>query len=308
MKPINVTLRQMRAFASLARHGRFRTAASAFNLSQSALSSAIRQMERELGNTLFDRTTRRVELTVAGRALLPEVERLLADIDRVLRDTQSAGEAQRGRVVIASIFSIATDVLPTIIHEFKVSHPNVRVDLLDFTASQVQSSVHNATADMGICARSELDGDLEFELLVVDPFVAIVPARHSLAKSREISLENLVRHPFLAMVKGTQIRGMVDTAMRRRGLHVNPAYEAAQPATILAMVAANLGVSVLPKRTLSGARGLIRDLEEPGFDRELGVVTRAGQTMTPAAEAFRRQLFRYFGARRDVKRGQSRQS
>lgn len=305
MKPVNVTLRQMRAFASLARHGRFRTAASAFNLSQSALSSAIRQMERELGTTLFDRTTRRVELTVAGRTLLPEVERLLADVDRVLRDTQSTAEAQRGRVVIASIFSIATDVLPTIIHEFKASHPNVRVDLLDFTASRVHASVHDATADMGICARSEIEGDLEFELLVVDPFVAIVPARHPLAKSREVSLEDVIRHPFLAMVKGTQIRSAVDAALQRRGLHVVPAYEAAQPATILAMVAANLGVSVLPKRTLPGSPVRARTLKEPGFNRELGIVTRAGQVMTPAADAFRRQLFRYFGSHRNPKRGRS---
>lgn len=294
MKPINVTLRQLRAFASLARYGRFRAAASAFNLSQSAFSTAIRQMERELGIALFDRTTRRVELTAAGRMLLPEVERLLAEFDRALRDVQSAGEAQRGRVVVASIFSIATDVLPVIIREFKSSHPNVRVDLLDFTASQVQASVRDATADMGICARSEIEGNLEFELLVVDPFVAIIPEKHPLAKARKVALENVVRYPFVAMAKGTQIRSVVDAALRERGLRVTPAYEATQPSTIVAMVNAGLGLSVLPKRTLGKVRSYMKKLADEGFVRELGIITRAGQAMTPAAEAFRRQLVRYF--------------
>lgn len=294
MKPLNVTLRQMRAFASLARYGGFRAAAAAFNLSQSALSSAIREMERELGVPLFDRTTRRVELTPAGRQLLPDVERILAELDATLRDVQSAGEAQRGRVVIASIFSMATHVLPVVIHQFKAAHPNVRVILLDYTASAVQASARAGEADLGICARNDLEGDLHFETLAIDPFVAILPAKHPLSKSRDVPLKELLRFPFITMAKGTQIRSLTDSALRARGLHASPAYEASEPATIQAMVEANLGVSVLPKRTLSNANVLVRRLAEPGFERQLGIVARPGHSLTPPAEAFRRQLFQYF--------------
>jgi len=124
--------------------------------------------------------------------------------------------------------------------------------------------------------------------------VAILPAKHPLSKSRDVPLKELLRFPFITMAKGTQIRSLTDSALRARGLHASPAYEASEPATIQAMVEANLGVSVLPKRTLSNANVLVRRLAEPGFERQLGIVARPGHSLTPPAEAFRRQLFQYF--------------
>jgi len=302
LRPHNITLRQMRAFISLARHGSFRAAASAFNLSQSALSIAIRQMEDELGVSLFDRTTRRVELTSAGRSLLPRIERMLAELDLMLDETHNAADLKSGRVVVASVFSVATEVLPLVVARFRRIHPGVRVALLDYTASAVQEAVRQGRADIGVCARNELDGDLDFERVAADPFVALLPARHPLVPTPEVGLGDLVDHPIVAMAKGTQIRTLIDSALHARGLSVRPAYEATQPAAVEAMVAAGLGASILPRISVSARnpRIVIRVLAKPGLERELGLVARTGRARPALVQDLRLHIIDYFRDRIDA--------
>lgn len=295
MNQINVSLRHMRAFTALVRHGNFRRAAQSLNLSQSALSMTIQQMERELGVALFDRTTRRVELTTVGSNLLPTIDRILGDIDMSMADARAEAEGQRGRVVVASTLSIAVRNLPTVIQRFRAKYPNIRVSTLDYTVSAIHHSLRVNESDIGICGQNEFDSELDFEFLKSDRLEAILTREHPLAKQSEIRWQELLSYPFVAMSRGTQIRDLIDAGLRRRRLTVNPVCESTQPVVIEAMVEARLGISALPKATLASNNDRLcrRQLCDPVIERRLGLLSRKGRSLSPAAAAFRTELLRY---------------
>lgn len=297
MKQTNVSLRQMRAFVTLAHYSSFRQAADALNLSQSALSTAIQQMEAELAAQLFDRTTRRVELTIVGRNLFPTVERILADIEISMEDVRSEALGTRGRVVVSALLSIVVRVLPIVVERFKAKYPNVKIVVLAHTLSAIHRSLQVNEADIGVCGHTELESDLDFEFLVADRFQAILPLRHPLAKASEIRWRELSPYPFVIMTRGTQIRDLIESVLQRQKLSLTPVCEMSEPMAIEAMVESKLGISVLPKSALTPNNNklCVRPLVEPMLERRLGTITRKGRTPSPAAAAFRAELGRYMG-------------
>ena len=292
---INVTLRQMRAFATVARQSSFRQAAEMLNLSQSALSTAILQMERELKVTLFDRTTRRVDLTDIGRGFLTTVERILTDVDLGIADVRAEGQGQRGRVVVSSILSVASQVLPMVIVAFKEKYPNIKITVLDHTVTAVHRSLLTNEADFGICGQSDLDPELDCKFVAPDRYQAIAPLGHALAKLKSVRWADVVGYPMVAMTRGTQIRDQIESVLQSRDLAINAVCEMSQPLSIEAMVQARLGVSILPKSSLSPGNRRIwcRPLTDPVLDRRLVTIWRKGRSLSPAAETFRAEVERY---------------
>lgn len=303
---MNVTLRHLRAFVEVAHQGAFTRAAQALALSQPALTVVINQFETELGFKLFDRTTRRVRLTQEGERFLPTAEHLLDDFDQALEDLRAVSERRRGKVAIAALPSVAIQVLPAIVKDFSHRYPAVTVHLYDANASGVQQRVLDKQADFGIGSRWEDSADLAFEPLLEDAFGLVCRADHELAKSsRPLSWSALKGYPFLGLAADTGIRPLLNGLRNLPETIRRPQYEVSNIATLEGMLRAGLGITALPALAWPGGPkgGLVfRPLSRPVLHREISAITRAGRSLSPAAESLLAMIRKAMVQREGAKR------
>ena len=150
MTRINLSLHQLEAFVGVARYGGFTRAAERLFTSQPGLTLLIRQLEEELQVRLFDRTTRRVELTSAGLELLPVAERVFAELELTVQNLRDLGNVRRGRVVVAALPSLSATLLPQALALFNTQYPDVKVLLRDGAAGEIVEMVRAGHADFGV--------------------------------------------------------------------------------------------------------------------------------------------------------------
>jgi len=285
------SLQQLSAFLHLARTGSFSEAAKLHDVSQPALSRAIQQLEEAVGRRLFDRSTRRVELTPTGRELRPVAERLVAEFDGAFGELARFVEGRRGRVVVAALPSVAAALLPHAIARFQAAHPDVDFVIHDALSEGVIEAVAQGGADLGVTVRPPPERRLSYRQLVADRFGLVCRPDDPLADAGQGAVPWSVfrTRPFVAMAKASSVRAMTDAAFLQAGLAVAPLYECAFLGTTGHLVAAGLGITALPRLTLPliGAAGLVwRPLVRPSLDRSIGVLTRVGHAPSPAAERF----------------------
>lgn len=293
---MNVTLRQIRAFAAVARLGRFSLAAQHLHVTQSALSMLIRQLERELGLRLFDRHTRMVRLTEAGAEFLPVAEKTLGDLESAVTQSRNLATLRRGRVSVATSTVLAGTLLPWAVREFAARHPGIRCVVKDCAEEEIRHRVRVGDVDFGIGTALDPDPEVSEVPLIQDRLVALVGAKHPLADRREITWRELAAHPLIVLGAGSPLRAMVDRALADAGVRVEPAYEVSFSSTVISMVAAGLGVAALPvnarqvsPKVTVHARPLVR----PTVPRRVCLFLRREVAATPAAGEFQAFLQTY---------------
>jgi DNA-binding transcriptional LysR family regulator len=289
MSNINIDLRQLRAFMAVARHGAFTRAAEEIYISQPGLSLLIRQLEEQLGVRLFDRSTRRVELTDAGHELAAAASRILDDVATMVADISDLTNLRRGRVSIAALPSLAAAFVPRVIARFRERYPDIRVIIHDAIAAPLIKMVENGEVDFGIGLRLQFERDLVFSELMTDRLVVLMPLGHHLEKLEEVDWESLVGAEFIAMTRDTSVRHLTDQAFAKIGQTLSPTYEASYMSTAISMVEAGLGITVLPSLALSSLRipnVQVRPLNNPVIKREVGIIYKKNKVFGPAAQAF----------------------
>jgi DNA-binding transcriptional LysR family regulator len=290
---MNITLRQLQAFCTVARLGSFTKAASALHTTQPALSVQIGQLEDSLNLRLFDRTTRAVTITSVGRELLPRAERTLMELAGLIDSATGLGSKNVGRVVVAALPSVASSLLPEAIAKFSLQFPGVQVMLKDALGAEITELVRTDQVDFGISGEAPTDAGLEFTVLGADEMVAVTPPDHPLGSMKRLTLESLVDYPLILMSRNSSVRRLVDDAFAEKGRLANPVQEPAYMATAIAMVRAGLGVAVLPSSAseLRAAGDLkCHHIANRGMNRQIGILLKRGQTLSPAAEEFERVL------------------
>lgn len=289
----NVTLRQLEAFVAVARFGSFTKASREIKLSQPALTMRIRDLEKKLAIRLLERTTRNVQITAAGREFLVEAERLLRGFDTLISDAKALANRERGRVVIASLPSLACNLVAPVMARFKKRYPRITMKVYDGGAGSVAHRVRVREADFGLSERPPEDTELEFTPLIVDGFSAVIRKDHPLAKCRSVKLTQLARYPFLAMSPGTGIRQDIDFAAVKANVSLNIICEIEQLNTLHSMIEAGIGVSAAPELAAAMVRfGSVvsRPISVPRLRRELGIVSRRNESLSPAADSFRQGI------------------
>ena len=266
-------------------------------MSQPALSLAIRKLEDELGGPLLSRSTRQVRLTPEGTALLPQAVQLLADFDNVRERAKQRFTLQRGHVAIAAMPSFAGGVLPGILREYRLQFPNVEVTVHDVINEQTIDMVESGRVELGCAFEPEGQTPLVFELLFVDRFIAIVPRDSALATLKGVSWAELLKHDVIALQRPSSMRQLLEESLAQRGMELRVALECHQLATASQMVAAGVGVSVVPSLlrsqvTALGAR-CVR-LERPVVRQRVGLIRRGDQQLSAAAAALRGMLQKAF--------------
>src|ERR1700754_93787 len=178
-----LSIRHIRAFVAVAMHRSLTRAAESLFVTQSALSLTIQHLEDDLGVTLFDRSTRRLDLTLAGHEFLPSAERLLQDFDSSIRTMRALGQRERGKVGVAAVPSVMALLLPEAVAVYIDAYPNIDIYLREDNSEAVQQRIVNGDVDFGICSPWEHDPDLVFEPLFEDSFSVVFAPHHALGRS-----------------------------------------------------------------------------------------------------------------------------
>lgn len=292
---MNVTLRQLRAFIAVAEAGHFTRAAEQLSLSQSSVSTLVRELEANLGLRLFDRHTRMLRLTQAGTEILPLVKKAIADLNSVIGSSIQLKTLGRGRVSIAASTLQAALLLPRLIREFCLLHPGVKVTLHDVTEHEVLEMVRAGTADFGLGTEAGNQPGLSAQVLSTDVFVAVLPPGHALERKPELGWDDLAGESLIGPGPGNPIREYLDRALAREGIALTRLYEVSLPLTIAGMVEGGLGVAVMTTAAarLAEVLGLtIRRLTNPVIERELSLIVHADRSLSPSAQSFRELLVR----------------
>lgn len=287
--PSNLSLRQLRAFWLVAQEGSMTRAASQMHLTISALSMLVRTLEEELGVRLFERTTRRVELTEAGRQFLPAVRDVFFALDAGIDTLQEGKRRKSERLVLVTSPLLAASVAPRVIALFREQFPNVSVSLIDAPVDQVVAQVREAKADFGICTADTALTDLVTQVLHTDTLVLACSTDHPLAERREVRWADLVEQSLVLMSAGTGLRRLSDQSLGALTLRLKPAFEVSNVQTALGLVAAGLGVAVLPAYSVARSTGqgvVAVPLVEPVVSREIIALCTRARPFSMAAEAF----------------------
>ncbi len=284
---MDAELRHLRAFLAVAQQGTFTRAATMLGVSQPTLTVQIRQLEDALGVTLFDRNNRRVALTAAGRELVTPLERLVHDFDAIATRTQELTSHRRGHVTVAALPSIAAHLLPRAIASLTAAHSGLVVRVRDMTADAIVEAVKAGDADVGLGSVMRPDADLVVHPLFTDRLCAWVPADHALAGRQRIAFADLMRWPLVLTSRDSSVRQLIERNAERQRLPIQIAQEATYMSTAIGMVAAGLGVGILPESAIganapAGPRTVA--IHSPVLRRSLVILSRRGSALSPAAE------------------------
>jgi len=286
MIPLNCELLDLRALVAIADGKSFLRAAEQLNLSQPALSRRIQKLEATVGTPLLERTTRSVRLTPAGQEIVPLIRRLLEEMDGSLLGMMALGERQAGRLTVASIPSATVRFLPDVLERFAQEYRNVRVRVLDLSATECAEAVRTGEAEFGITLPLTSDGDLVFEPLTDDPYGLVCRQDDPLATMDEPSWADLSGRRLITVHMGSGNRTTLEAGLARAGVELRWFYEVTRLTSALALVQAGLGPSVLPRLACQGpdARDLVwRPLKGAEVMRTIGVLRRSSAPLSPTA-------------------------
>ncbi|HEX2104696.1 MAG TPA: LysR family transcriptional regulator [Solirubrobacteraceae bacterium] len=281
-------LRQLEHFVAVAEERHFTRAARRVHIVQSGLSASIRALERELGAALFARSTRRVELTEEGRALLEEARAVLAAADRARDAVAAVRGLLRGRLSVGVMQRVAGVDLPATLGRFRERHPDVEIRLRQAGATVLADDVRAARLDFAFVAvpAAQLRGVARTPLVAEPMLLACAPG-HRLADRRPVRLSALADEDFVEFQQGWGVRIVLDQAFAALGIERRIVCEVNDTPTLLDLVAHGLGVAVVP-RVLAAGRGDIAvvDLQDRAPQWEVSLVTREDGGLSAPSRAF----------------------
>jgi DNA-binding transcriptional LysR family regulator len=255
-------------------------------MSQSAFSSRIRQLEIGLGATLFDRTTRSVELTNDGRLFEISAQRLYKEVSEILENFQDHAARRKGSVKIATLPSLCSSWLPTVLAQFRAGYPGIELSVIDDLSEICLDLLRSGQVDLAINSMMSTVDDLQATRIGTDQFHLVCPTGHPLLRARHIGAEELVKHPFILQSRRSSVRQHIESAVRP--LTLKTSMEVHYMATIAGMVGAGLGLSIVPGLSLWQFKrpGLSsRPLKLPHLARPIHLLKRRGYSLSAAASA-----------------------
>ncbi|MFK0276531.1 LysR family transcriptional regulator [Ensifer sp. NPDC090286] len=284
---MNITLRQLRAFIAVAELGQFNIAARNLHLTQSAVSILIRDLEREIGARLFDRHTRMVSLTLVGQEFLPQARKILKDLELAVGDVRDNASLKRGQVTIAAAIVLAATVVPPIIARFLNKYPEISVNIRDMPEEQITPALKRHEVDIAVGTLSEEDPEIAATPLLRDKLMLVCREDHRFAKRKSVRWAELKDETLITLAASNPLRNIVEHNLIRVVPNYRPKYEVRFSTTAISMIAAGMGVSVLPENSgqLASAVGVTTvDLIDPVVMRDVSLLQRRHHSLSPAAE------------------------
>ncbi|MGP8020222.1 MAG: LysR family transcriptional regulator [Limisphaerales bacterium] len=252
-------MQQLRYVVAVARAGNFSRAAEQCHVSQPSLSQQIQKLEDELGERLFDRMKREVKLTSHGDVFLRRAVRILEEVDAARREATDARNLLRGRLTVGVLPTVAPYLLPTALAEFTKEFSGVEIVVHEDTTARLLKLAHSYEIDFALVSQPIHDERLEVRELFSEELLLALPPGHPLAGKRSVTAADLEGENLIVMKEGHCLGDQVLGFCDRRGVKPKISFRSAQLETVQALVAAGLGISLIPAMA---ARNQREDLPE----------------------------------------------
>jgi LysR family hydrogen peroxide-inducible transcriptional activator len=285
-------IHQLRYFVAVAEEGSFSRAAAKVRVAQPSLSQQIRKLEAEIGQPLFDRLPRSVVITEAGRCLLDYARQILASIGDARRCVDELKGKIAGDVAVGAIPTIAPYVLPELVVTFQNHYPDVTLHIVEDATERIVRRIEAGELDVALASTCQQSPTLRVELLGNEPLLALVPEGHPLAKQTVVSFDDLKSQRFLLLHEMHCLSQQVHHLLESRRLLPEVALAGSQLSTIANMVAAGIGVSIVPQMMVKhhATPGCVSlPFAPPVPERELNVLYNPLRFQSKAAAAFRQE-------------------
>ncbi len=242
-------LRHLRYFSTVATELHFGRAAEKLHIAQPPLSKQIQDLEAELGFELFNRTKRSISLTPAGQAFLVEVTQIFQQLDRAIDIGRKTSRGELGQISIGFVGSATYNILPVMLQQFRDRYPHVQIELHELTTDRQLIWLREGRIDIGLIRPPIIDKDFTSEVIFQESLVVALPTNHHLAKLDSVDLSLLAAEPFILFPRQLA-PGLYDPIIaicQAAGFSPQVVQECIQMQTIVSLVSANMGVSILPE-------------------------------------------------------------
>ena len=287
---------QLRTLIAVVDHGSFSEAARALGISQPAVTMQVQALEADIGATLLDRGYRKVEVTEAGRALLPHARRVLSEIENARTELENLSDTVSGRLTLAASTTPGQYILPRILGSFLKQHPEVGVTLRVYDTADVVAHVEDGDADLGMIGAEVHGARVHYEQLGSDDLVLICPAAHPLTTRKRLSFSDLTDEPFIVREAGSGTRMVAEDVSRRSAIdpaELKVVMELGTNEAIVSAVVGGMGLGIVSAQVARKAieLGTVAEIASAGFPvaRPLFLVLPR-RTPTRAGEAFANHL------------------
>jgi DNA-binding transcriptional LysR family regulator len=289
-------LRQLEYLVAVAEEANFTRAAQRVHISQSGISAQVRELERDLGTPLIDRSSRAARLTGAGAAALPHARAALAAAAALRQAVSDVSGLITGRLVVGMVTACTVPGLFDALAQFHAAHPGVAVTLAEDESVALIERVRAGAADLALIgAAGSPPGDLEGLTVASERLIAAAAPGHPMLAGRgEVALAELAGHPVVCLPAGTGIRATLDAACAAAGVRLDIALEASAPGTVADLAARGLGVAVLSESMAAHHSATLRSvpLGDAAVPAILALIWKTGPG--PAAREFLRCCRRAF--------------
>jgi DNA-binding transcriptional LysR family regulator len=280
-------LRHLRYFIAVAEELNFTRAAEKLHIAQPPLSQQIQQLEAQLGFQLFHRTKRTVTLTEAGQVFFEEAQKIMLQLDRAIQLGQQTSRGELGQLTIGFVSSASHNVVPAILQAFRTLHPEVKLELREMTTNQQLQHLQAGQIDIGFLRPPVTDG-INCEIVFQEPLIIALPQSHRMALSDRVELRSLSQEPFILFPRSLA-PGLYDSIISfcsTAGFSPIAAQEALQMQTIVSLVAAEMGVAIVPESMQNFQRSgvVYKPLQESSPIVSIALIWRYNPT--PAVQRF----------------------
>ena len=284
-------LHQLRYFCAVAETGSFSRAAEQSHVAQPSLSQQIMKLEDELGARLFDRLGRSVRLTELGKAFLPRAHSVLRELEAAKGEVVEHKDSVGGLVTIGVIPTVAPYLLPRYLTTFSRKFPQARLTVVEEITPVLLERLRAGTIDLAILALPIRGHEFESTPMLTERLYAALPPKHKLAARRSMSLKDLRAEPFLFLRDGHCFRDTAVAACDRVRMHPRIIFESGQFSSLLSMVGAGMGVSIVPQMALdkSAACRYVK-IADASAARTIAVLVLRGRSLSRAHSGFLEHL------------------
>lgn len=290
-----MNLRDLRYFVALADHRHFGRAATACFISQPTLSTQVRKLEEELGVALVERAPRKVMLTPAGREIAERARRIVADVEQMKEAARRSQDPEAGSMRLGLFPTLGPYLLPHVVPRIRTRFPNLELLLVEEKSDVILARLREGKLDAGLLALPVHDEQLHVEFLFEEPFLLAVPETHPLARRDSLALNELARERLLLLEDGHCLREQALDVCQLAGSGEMSGFQATSLETLRQMVAANVGLTLLPMLAIKPPVARSENIHLLGFSdskpsRQIAMVWRRSSAMG----AFLQQLAQLF--------------
>lgn len=286
---------QMEYFRVVARLQHITNAAEVLSISQPALSRSMAKLEEELGVPLFERQGRTIKLNHYGQLFLERADRIMKEFQEVKQEIQDLLDPDYGEISLGFMPTLGTYLIPNLVRSFQDEYPNVKFRFKQNGNDSLLKQLESGEIDFCLVSSIQDNKQIHWTELWKEELFLIVPSGHHLAHYESVTLQEIADETFVLLEKGNGIRGITDRLFRESGISPEITFEGEEVHTVVAFVAAGLGVTLIPDfKGIDWSRLSRIRIRSENCERVIGLASVEGRYISPAAKRFRQFIKEYF--------------